>query len=100
LCCVTAGRYVSGRESNEPEIDAELLAQSPPSADTFVISSTPNANYGSSITLRVVSGATSYLQFNLSGVPAGATVSKAMVRLYVDGVGASGSFDVYQLTSS
>src|SRR5579859_1969542 len=76
-----------------------LLAQAPPVGDTFVSSSSPTTNYGPSITLIVAPGSTSYVQFNLSGIPAGGTVSKAMLRLYVDGVVKSGSFDVYQINS-
>ena len=77
-----------------------LLAQAPPSGDTFVSSTTPKHNYGPSITLVVCAGSTSYVQFNLSGLPAGASVTKASLRLYVDAVAAKGSFDVYQLNSS
>jgi len=77
-----------------------LLAQAPPSADTFVSSTTPTLNYGSSITLIVGSGTNSYMQFNLAGIPIGASVSKAMLRLYVDGFSKNGSFDVYQLNTS
>ena len=76
------------------------IAQAPPSADTFVTSATPNINYGSGIGLIVGPGTETYIQFNLAGVPAGATVSKATLRLYVDAVGKAGSFDVYQLNSS
>src|SRR5450432_1079141 len=76
-----------------------LLAQAPPSADTFVSSSTPKTNYGSSIALLVGSGTTSYVRFNLAGIPAGASISKATLRLYVDAVGKPGKFDVYQLNS-
>ena len=76
------------------------LAQAPPSADTFVSSATPKINYGPSITLVVGTGSTSYVQFNLSGIPAGASVSKATLRLYVDAVLKGGSFDVYQVNSS
>src|SRR5947208_2965144 len=75
-------------------------AQAPPSADTFVSSSTPRTNYGPSIILVVQPGASSYLQFNLATVPAGATVTKATLRLYVDAVTKSGSFDVYQLNNA
>jgi Collagen triple helix repeat (20 copies) len=71
----------------------------PPSADTFVSSLTPRANYGPSIILVVQQGANSYLQFNLSALPVGAHVSKATLRLFVDGVLRSGSFDVYQLNA-
>jgi hypothetical protein len=81
-------------------MSAPLLAQAPPSGDTFVSSGTPKDNYGSSITIIVGSGTTSYVQFNLSGIPSGAAVRKAMLRLYVDAVVKSGSFDVYQLDGS
>ncbi len=77
-----------------------LLAQAPPSADTFVSSSTPKLNYGPSIILAVGPGTNSYVQFNLSGIPAGATISKATLRLYVDAVSGSGTLDVFQVTSS
>jgi hypothetical protein len=77
-----------------------LVAQAPPSQDTFVSSATPKINYGPSIALVVSPGSTSYIQFNLSGIPAGATVSKATLRLYVDAVATKGSFDVYRLNSA
>lgn len=77
-----------------------LAQQAPPSADTFVSSATPNANYGSSIILAVGSGTTSYLRFNLSGVPTGTPVSKATLRLYVDAVAAGGQFDIYNLPAT
>jgi Collagen triple helix repeat (20 copies) len=76
-----------------------LLAQAPPSADTFVSSSTAKTNYGSSIALVVGSGTTSYVRFNLAGIPAGSSISKATLRLYVDAVAKNGTFDVYQLNS-
>jgi len=44
-------------------------------------------------------GTTAYIKFNLSTVPANATISKAMLRLYVDAVARSGSFDVCRLNS-
>ena len=58
--------------------------QAPPSADTFALSASPKTNYGPSPLLAVTNGATAFMQFNLSGVPANATVSKATLRLYVD----------------
>ncbi len=76
------------------------VAQAPPSADTFVSSTTPKVNYGPGISLLVGPGTTSYLQFNLSGFPANATISKATLRLYVDAVGKGGSFDVYEVNSA
>lgn len=75
-----------------------LRAQNaPPSGDTFTYTSTPKTNYGGWPQLIVNPDATAYIQFNLSGIPANATVSKATLRLYVDAVATPGSFDVYQL---
>src|ERR1700722_3976031 len=79
---------------------APLLAQAPSTADTFVSSSTPKLNYGPSIILAGGAGTNSYVQFNLSGIPAGASISKATLRLYVDAVSGSGTLDVFQVTSS
>src|SRR5882724_3651534 len=75
-------------------------AQAPPSGDTFVSNATPKINYGPSITLAVGPGTNSYVRFNLSGIPTGASVGKATLRVYVDAVVKSGSFDVYQLNTS
>ncbi len=73
--------------------------QATPSADTFALSATPKTNYGSSPLLALTNGATAFIQFNLSGVPANATVSKATLRLYVDAVTGAGSFDVYEVNT-
>jgi hypothetical protein len=43
---------------------------------------------------------TSYVQFNFSTLPTGASVSKATLRLYVDAVNKPGSFDVYELDTA
>ena len=76
------------------------MAQSaPPVADTYANSASAATNYGAQPTLAVAEGNTSYLQFDLSTLPAGATVAKATLRLYVDSVTAGGSFDVDQVNS-
>jgi hypothetical protein len=72
-------------------------AQAAPSADTFVSSSAPAKNFGSQPLLAVQSGTSSYIRFNLSGLPSGATVTTATVRLFVDAVSQAGSFDVYEI---
>jgi hypothetical protein len=46
-----------------------LLAQAPPSADTFVCSAFSKTNFGSVGAMNVGPGSTSYVQFNLSGIP-------------------------------
>jgi hypothetical protein len=77
-----------------------VLAQVPPSGDTYVSSSFAKTNFGSGISLVVAPGTNSYVQFNLSGIPAGASINKASLRLFVDAIGAKGSFDVYELNSA
>ena len=80
------------------------FAQAPPTADTFSLSSSPTNNYSTFQNMAVehsgALNASSYVQFNLSTVPAGATVAKATLRLYVDLATVSGQFDVYQLNTS
>jgi hypothetical protein len=78
-----------------------LLAWTPaytqitPSADTYTNSAAPTTNYGSK-TLLDVDGATqvTYVQFNLASIPAGASVSQATLKLYVNSVTTAGSFNV------
>ncbi len=78
---------------------AIALAQAPPAADSILVSSRPNQNYGSSTVLAVQNGVTSLIQFNLSGIPANASLQKASLRLYVDAVQTSGAFDVFPVNS-
>ena len=71
--------------------------QAPPSADAFTLNATAKTNYGQSPLLAVTSGASTFIQFNLSELPANATVSKATLRLYVNAVTGAGAFDVYEV---
>jgi len=71
----------------------------PPMADTFVFSSQPNTNFGSSTMLMVGKGAKAYLRFNLGTLPPKATVSKATLRLYVDAFTQRGTFDAFEVDS-
>ncbi len=77
-----------------------LLAQAPPSGDAFVLSATPRTNYGGYPILAVQQGGNSYIQFNLSSLPANADISKATLRLYVDAVVHPGSFDVFEIDNA
>ncbi len=72
-----------------------------PSQDAYTNSADPTTNYGTAVTLGVVSSATSiqstYIQFDLSSIPAGYTstnVAKATLKLYVNAVTTAGSFNV------
>jgi len=80
------------------------FAQSaPPVADTMIYSSSPTTSYGTSSSLLLQTGGTTavaYMQFSLATIPAGSTVTKATLRLFVDAVATPGSFDVYQINTS
>jgi hypothetical protein len=77
------------------------LAQSPPSADTYSSHTGPTQNFGAAVSLLVQQGSNNtYIRFDLSTLPASASVSKATLRLYVNSVAKAGSFDVYQLNTA
>jgi hypothetical protein len=73
-------------------------AQMTPSDDAYINTASPTTNYGSAVTLGVVSPAqTTYIRFDLSSIPAGytgANVAKASLKIYVNAVTAAGSFNV------
>ena len=65
-----------------PLFDQSSFAQSsPPAAATFVSSSFAKITFGARIALVVQNRAITYVQFNLSGIPAGTIVTKASLRL-------------------
>src|SRR5208283_445808 len=70
-------------------------AQITPSADAYISSANPKANYGADTVLRV-NGATgtAFIQFDLASIPPGAVVSQATLKLFVDSVTTPGSFNV------
>jgi Collagen triple helix repeat (20 copies)/TGF-beta propeptide len=81
------------------------MAQSaPPVADTQTESSHTSNNYGTQESLAVYRSFStnyySFIQFDLSPVPASATVAKATLRLFVSSVSGSGSFDVYKVNNT
>lgn len=80
-------------------VTVAALGQAPPSADSMLVSTHADENFGASSILAVQKGITSVIQFNLSGVPAGTTIQKASLRLFTDAVQSPGSFDVFQLDS-
>lgn len=72
----------------------------PPVADTYSYSASPTKNFGTQQELLVQHQSNSFIRFNLSGVPANTSVSKAVLRLFVDAVGTAGSFDVFAVDSA
>lgn len=77
------------------------FAQVTPLGDSYTNTASPTTNYGAKTTV-VVNGATekAYIQFDLTGIPPGANVSKAMLKLYVSTVTTAGSFNVDYVNGS
>ena len=70
-------------------------AQITPMGDAYTNAAAPTANYGSKPLLDVDRATqTAYIQFNLASIPAGASVSQATLKLFVDSVTNPGSFNV------
>jgi hypothetical protein len=76
-------------------------AQFTPSGDAYTNSADPATKYGANALLDV-DGATqkTYIQFNLSSIPTGASISQATLKLYVNAVTTAGSFEVYTVGAS
>ena len=78
-------------------------AQIPATDDSYTASSSPTSNYGTQPSLIVMPGVNAYIRFDLTALPSGlkgSNVSKATVRLNINGVTTSGTFDVYEVTKS
>src|SRR5947208_4604228 len=79
-------------------------AQIPATDDAYTASSSASGNFGNQSMLNVIGpGVNSYIRFDLTALPAGLTssnVSKATLRLNINGVTTGGAFDVYLVTSS
>jgi len=79
-------------------------AQIPATDDSYTASSSASSNFGTQSMLNVIGpGVNSYIRFDLTALPANLTssnVSKATLRLNINGLTTSGTFDVYLVTSS
>jgi len=74
------------------------IGQITPSGDAYTNTATPTTNLGTKPLLDVESASqTTYIQFDLSSIPAGYTntsIAKATLKLYVNAVTTAGSFNV------
>jgi trimeric autotransporter adhesin len=74
------------------------LAQITPSGDAYIDTTKPTVNFGTAVTLGVVSPAqTTFIAFDLSSIPSGFTgssIAQATLKLYVSSVTTAGSFNV------
>jgi hypothetical protein len=76
-------------------------AQITPSGDAYTNSAAPTTNYGAATLLSVDGAAeTTYIKFNLASIPAGASVSLATLKIYVNAVSSAGSFNVDYVNGS
>ncbi len=84
-------------------VAASAMAQITPSDDSYTLTSQPTANFGAKTILEVESaGATTFIRFDLSGIPptvTGSMVAKATLKIYVSTVTTAGSFNVDFVTS-
>ncbi|HEU5103662.1 MAG TPA: DNRLRE domain-containing protein [Roseiflexaceae bacterium] len=73
-----------------------------PAADTYVSQSSPSSSYGGGSSFSVVGGSSgakqAFLRFVVSGLPAGASIQSAKLRLYVTNDSTSGG--VFNLISN
>jgi hypothetical protein len=73
------------------------FGQLTPIGDSYINTATPTKNFGTATTLDVESTQTTFIQFNLESIPSGYTsadITKATLKLFVDGVTTAGSFNV------
>jgi len=76
-------------------------AQITPTGDAYTNSTTPTTNYGAKTLLDVdAASQISYIQFDLTSIPAGASVSQATLKLYVNSVTTAGGFNVDYVNGS
>ena len=66
--------------------------------DTYFSAGVPGPN-GATTTMIVLNGSPGLVQFDLSAVPPGSTVSSAYLRVYVNKLTAAGALSFYQITS-
>jgi hypothetical protein len=72
-----------------------------PTGDAYTNSTTPTTNYGAKTLLDVdAASQISYIQFDLASIPAGASVSQATLKLYVNSVTTAGGFNVDYVAGS
>ena len=76
-------------------------AQITPTGDAYTNSATPTTNYGAKTLLDVdAASQISYIQFDLSSIPAGASVSQATLKLYANSVTTAEGFNVDYVNGS
>src|SRR4029077_250865 len=88
-----------------PALPFSVLAQLPPTDDSFTNSNLPTTNFGSNAALKL-DGTVSknvYIRFDLSRLPAGTVgsqVSRATLMLFPNTVTTAGTFDIFRVTSA
>ena len=72
-------------------LPALCAADAPLVGDAYVSSASPATNFGAATSLIIAPGNAGLVQFDLTGIPASATIAKAYLRVYVNKVVAGGN---------
>jgi len=75
-------------------VDAPLVG------DAYVSSAAPASNFGSATSLLIAPGNAGLVQFDLTAIPASATIAKAYLRVYVNKAVPGGTLNFAAVTSS
>jgi hypothetical protein len=81
-------------------LPALSAADAPLVGDAYVSSASPAANFGAATSLIIAPGNAGLVQFDLTGIPASATIATAYLRVYVNKVVAAGTLNFASATSS
>jgi hypothetical protein len=81
-------------------LPALSAADAPLVGDAYVSSASPATNFGAATSLVIAPGNAGLVQFDLTGIPASATIVKAYLRVYVNKVVAGGTLNFALATSS
>ncbi len=81
-------------------LPALSAADAPLIGDAYVSSAAPATNFGAATSLIIAPGNAGLVQFDLTGIPASATIAQAYLRVYVNKVVAGGTLNFALATSS
>jgi hypothetical protein len=75
-------------------------ADAPLVGDTYISSASAGSNFGAATSLVVAPGNAGLVQFDLTAIPAGATIATAYLRVYINKISANGTLSIAPVTAS